>query len=50
MNLETEDEINDRMVNYIENSFFKDDELVNTETVFILGHLNVFCEPRYVIP
>jgi len=46
MNLETEDEINYRMGNYIDNSFFKDDELVNTETVFILGHLNVFCEPR----
>ena len=46
MNLETEEEISVRMGDYIENNFFKEDELVNTETVFILGHLNVFCEPR----
>ena len=50
MNLDTEEEISDRMRKYIENSFFEDDDVVNTETVFILGHLNVFCEPRYIIP
>ena len=48
MNLETEEEITERMGDYIENNFFKDkdDLVVNAETVFILGHLNVFCEPR----
>ena len=50
MNVETEQEITVRMGEYIDNSFFEDDDVVNAETVFILGHLNVFCEPRYVIP